>query len=451
VTVTLVDTTPPVLSLPGSTSVEAAGPDGAVVTFSATAADNLDGAVPVQCQPTSGSTFVIATTTVTCRAADTRNNEATGSFAVNVVDTTAPDLAVPAALRIEANGPSGARVPFTVEAVDSVDGPIAPTAITCSPASNSMFPLGSTQVSCSVVDQRGNAASRGFVITVVDSAPPVVAAPAPLVIVSSSPVSADDPRVRAYLASARATDLVDPAPRVSTDVPAVLPLGTTTVTFTASDGSGNRSSATSTIRVVEQMPATPPAVADRTPPANVRDLRAEAGNLRVRLRWVLPDDSDFGHVEVQRSPNVAEVVPQKVYAGVGRTFVDRALTAGEAYRYLVVAYDRTGNRSAGVAIVVVAKATALVSPLDGARLSGPPTFQWTRARGAAFYNLQVFRGTRKVLSVWPRTTTFKLPRTWRSAGRRERLTPGAYQWYVWPATSRGAYGRLHVSGSFSVR
>ena len=45
---------------------EATGPGGAVVTFTATATDTVDGSITPVCTPASGSTFALGPTTVTC-------------------------------------------------------------------------------------------------------------------------------------------------------------------------------------------------------------------------------------------------------------------------------------------------------------------------------------------------------------------------------------------------
>jgi hypothetical protein len=78
--------THPVLSLPGNLIIDASGP--AIVTFNATATDAVDGELPVVCQPSSGSTFPIGTTTVTCTATDSDLNTTTGSFTVTVMNLT---------------------------------------------------------------------------------------------------------------------------------------------------------------------------------------------------------------------------------------------------------------------------------------------------------------------------------------------------------------------------
>jgi hypothetical protein len=90
--VTVQDTTGPVLSLPGNITAEATGPDGAAVSYTATALDAVDGAVTPSCSPASGSTFALGTTTVNCSATDAHSNTSLGSFTVTVQDTTAPAI-----------------------------------------------------------------------------------------------------------------------------------------------------------------------------------------------------------------------------------------------------------------------------------------------------------------------------------------------------------------------
>jgi hypothetical protein len=83
-TVTVRDTTAPTLSLPAAVATDATGPAGAVVVYAATAVDTVDGAVPVFCAPTSGATFSIGTTIVTCAATDKSGNTRSGTFPVTV-------------------------------------------------------------------------------------------------------------------------------------------------------------------------------------------------------------------------------------------------------------------------------------------------------------------------------------------------------------------------------
>lgn len=90
--VTVTDTTPPVLVLPADITAEASSASGAVVTYTASASDLVDGNVAVQCTPASGSTFAVGTTLVSCSASDASGNSASDSFTVTVADTTPPQI-----------------------------------------------------------------------------------------------------------------------------------------------------------------------------------------------------------------------------------------------------------------------------------------------------------------------------------------------------------------------
>lgn len=171
-TVRVQDTTPPAVTVPDAITAEATGPSGAVVTFSASAADLVDGALPVTCVPASGSTFAVDTVEVDCSATDAAGNTGSASFFVTVADTTAPTITLPALpIEVEATGPSGAVVGYTVTASDIVDGSVA---VSCDPASGSTFAVATTQVDCTAADAAGNEATAAFAVTVQDTSPPVI-------------------------------------------------------------------------------------------------------------------------------------------------------------------------------------------------------------------------------------------------------------------------------------
>jgi hypothetical protein len=83
-TVTVKDTTAPVLNLPANVTALAASNSKAAVNYTATATDVVDGSVSVNCAPASGSLFSVGTTTVNCSATDAHGNTANGSFTVAV-------------------------------------------------------------------------------------------------------------------------------------------------------------------------------------------------------------------------------------------------------------------------------------------------------------------------------------------------------------------------------
>jgi hypothetical protein len=83
--VTVRDTTPPAIAPHGNVNANATGNSSAAVSYTApTANDLVDGVVPVNCTPASGSAFAVGNTTVNCSAHDSRGNTASSSFAVAV-------------------------------------------------------------------------------------------------------------------------------------------------------------------------------------------------------------------------------------------------------------------------------------------------------------------------------------------------------------------------------
>jgi hypothetical protein len=86
-------------------------------------------------------------------------------------------------------------------------------------------------------------------------------------------------------------------------------------------------------------------------------------------------------------------------------------------------------------------ASALLAPRAGARVTSPPLLRWRRTPRASYYNVQLYRGSVKVLSAWPTTTRLHLKARWRYLGRARRLTAGTYRWLVWPGFGKPAQGR----------
>jgi len=253
------DTTPPALMLPPGATVEATGPSGAVVNFTATALDLVDGSRPVTCVPMSGSTFPIGMTTVNCTASDLSGNVAQGSFTVTVQLPAPPVVTLPANLTLEATGASGAVVNFIAIAVDLVDGP---RPVTCVPASGATFPVGVTTVDCSASDLNGHVANDSFTVTVLPAAPPVLALPANLTLEAMGLSGV----VVNFIATA--VDLID-GPRPVTCAPAsgsTFPVNLifpTTVNCSASDLTGHVATGSFTVMV---QPGVPPVL---TLPANM--------------------------------------------------------------------------------------------------------------------------------------------------------------------------------------
>jgi hypothetical protein len=139
-----------------------------------------------------------------------------------------------------------------------------------------------------------------------------------------------------------------------------------------------------------------------------------------------------------------------VYRGAGASYTDSKFQNGTYYRYAITSYDHAGNASRGAAVVVPAGAL-LTSPRVGARVRTPPLFDWASVPRATYYNVQLYLGSRKVLSAWPGRSRLKLKRTWSYESRVNRLKKGVYRWYVWPGFGRRSqthYGQLLGQATF---
>jgi hypothetical protein len=195
------------------------------------------------------------------------------------------------------------------------------------------------------------------------------------------------------------------------------------------DRAGNRSATSFQLRY------------DATAPT-LGNVHVKAGNGSATISWTA--SSDTALVEVRRGDAV-------VYAGGGQSFTDRGLKNGVLYRYAVSALDEATN--AATSSVAGRPSGPLASPLPGAVVSSPPRLAWAPVPRATYYNVQLWRKGR-ILSLWPRGTSLKLPRTWTYKGKRYKLTRGSYRWYVWPGYGRRSqerFGKLLGSSSFSVR
>lgn len=254
--VTVVDTTPPALTLPGNLTKEATSSAGAVVTFTATATDLVDGPVPVSCDHPSGLTFPIGSTLVSCSATDAHGNKANGSFNVTVQDTTPPTISgIPANMVMEAASAAGSVATWAAPtAADLVDGAVP---VTCAPASGSVFPLGTMTVSCSATDSHGNRAAGGFTITVRDTTPPAVKIVNLTMdsIITSAPVTvsvqaSDAVGVASVSVNGVAATFNPQSGMWQASVPVTLPVslgGALSFTATATDPSANSASATTIV------------------------------------------------------------------------------------------------------------------------------------------------------------------------------------------------------------
>jgi len=82
-----------------------------------------------------------------------------GGSASEPADTVPPQVLVPDDITLQTEDQNGASATFNPQAIDNIDELITPT---CSPASGSVFAIGTTEVVCTATDSSGNTASNSF-------------------------------------------------------------------------------------------------------------------------------------------------------------------------------------------------------------------------------------------------------------------------------------------------
>ena len=376
-----VDTTPPVVTVPADIIAPATGPNGAAVTFSATAVDDVDGALTPTCAPASGSTFPVGATTVTCTATDVAGNAASKTFTVTVtglVDTTAPVVTGVSSALANGSYRAGQVVPVTVSFSEpvtvtgtprltlSTGSPVA-TAVSYSSGSGTAaltfnYPVAAGNASADLdyaaatsLELNGgtirDAAANNATLTlaapgavgslgasknlVIDTTAPVVTVPANI----TAPATGPNGAVVTFTATA--VDNVDGTltPTCTPASGSTFPVGVTTATCTATDAAGNTRSDSFTVTVT--------APVDTTPPAAPTGLIANVTTVAVALDWTDNMETDLAGYRVYRS-TTANGPWTRLTASVltSSAYVDTSAPVGAEVFYQIMSVDLGGLESA---------------------------------------------------------------------------------------------------------
>jgi len=87
-------------------------------------------------------------------------------------DTTPPALRLPGTVTADATSPQGAHVTYTVHVSDPDNVP-AQLTVSCTPGSGSLFPIGTTTVTCQASDPAGNTTTGAFQVVVKGAGPQI--------------------------------------------------------------------------------------------------------------------------------------------------------------------------------------------------------------------------------------------------------------------------------------
>ncbi len=162
------------------------------------------------------------------------------------------------------------------------------------------------------------------------------------------------------------------------------------------------------------------------------------------VQWSSSSPSDTA--VVQRWPRGGKEQPV-VFRGTGASFMDRKVAPGLEYAYAVQTFDQAGNASKRLVVAGLPKVLTLQKLPYVPRVSEQPILRWPAVRGARYYNVQLYRGSKRVFASWPTRNHLGLPARWKWAGHRRQLSPGLYRWYVWAGIGRRSFARYRALGN----
>jgi hypothetical protein len=395
------------------------------VTVSFAGTDSNSGlascAAPAYSGPDGGSASVSGTCTD-----NAGNVSAPSSFPLKY-DATPPSVSAAAAHAADSNGWYNHPVGVSFSGTDATSG-----IGSCSAATSFSGPdNGAASVSGSCVDQASNSATAALAIKY-DATPPKATA---------TPARAPD--ANGWYNHPVAVTFS------GSDGLSGIASCTTATTYSGPDNGAAHVDGTCTDNAGNSSPVSLPLKYDSTPPRIADVTVAVDDGTSLMLSWRQPKDTTM--VAIERSPGRNKSGPTPVYKGLTSKFRDTGLKAGVTYRYTLTARDEAGNQAS---TLVKATVRTLYAPVEGGVAKAGDKLAWLPSKGADYYNVQLFRNGKKVLSAWPVTSSFRLPAAWKFAGKKVKLSAGTYRWYVWPGhgpRAKAKYDKLLGGSTFRVR
>ncbi|MBK7876546.1 MAG: HYR domain-containing protein [Planctomycetes bacterium] len=272
---------------------------------------------PVVCSSTSGASFPLGATTVTCSAVDACSNTGSCSFTVTVQDVTPPSITTCApAQSAVADGACSALVPdFTATTVATDNCSVV--TLTQSPAAGASVGLGVTNVTITATDGAGLTDTCSTTFTVTDTTPPFITTCAPAQTASAS--GSCSALVPDFTATTVAGDNCGAVTLTQSPAAGTLAgLGVTSVTITATDGAGLTATCSSSLTVSDTTAPTLLTCA----PATTLTLTSCSPAILPDLTTLVVATDNCGAITVTQSPAVGTVLP------LGPTLVTLTVTDG---------------------------------------------------------------------------------------------------------------------------
>jgi hypothetical protein len=260
------DITAPVITCPATANIgtDANACTSSASTGTATATDNC--LVTISHAPS--APYSLGPTTVMWIAADYSGNSSTCTQVVNVTDNVNPVITCPADVNLTTDAglcTSGASI-GTATAIDNCAG-----ATVSGPVPSGPYAVGSTTVTWTATDANGNTSTCTQVINVSDNENPFITCPA----AANISIDAGQCTSSASIGTATATDNCS-TPIVTASPAGPYPVGSTTITWTATDAGGNSATCTQIVNVTDNQNPTISCPADITSCSNTPALGTPA-------------------------------------------------------------------------------------------------------------------------------------------------------------------------------
>ena len=360
------DNEPPVITLIGdaTVTVAAAPPPTVYSDAGATAFDEVDGEVVPVITFNDVDLAALGTYSVTYTASDASDNVSTLTRTVIVEDQTPPVITAPADITAEATAMLSTVNIGTATATDFIDADVSISSD--APAS---FPLGTTIVTWTAVDDAGLMSTAQQSVTLADTTSPAVT------LLGENPLELQATAAAYVDAGATAIDAV-----YGMLVPAITfndvdpgTVGSYSVTYTATDGSLNSSTATRIVNVVD---TTDPVIIITNPP----DFEPDAPFLLPPGETTFSIDWPVSAQDLESGLSLSCTIDGVEFDPESTSYADGALTAIFNYEFSAgttsvtcTVTDQGGNTATSDPFevlvedvpVITALESTLVVPSDG--------------------------------------------------------------------------------------
>jgi hypothetical protein len=192
----------------------------------------------------------IGTNTVTLIITDASGNSASATATVTVADAIAPAFTAPTGSTVALGTGCSIVIPDLTTGLTATDN-CGTATFTQTPAAGSVVASSHNQshtITITADDGHGNTTTHTVVLTAKDETPPAITAPATV------NVNTDNGQCSATNVSLGAASFSDncSGTTLANNAPSVYPKGNTTVTWTATDAAGNKTTATQTVTITDK-------------------------------------------------------------------------------------------------------------------------------------------------------------------------------------------------------